>query len=72
MQPIPKGMNLKPPTERVDELNLNPNRDIEVDFVDYLYRMSSSSSTGDDDDESSGGGALTDNDDDGGGGGSWE
>lgn len=72
VQPIPKGMNLKPPTERVDELNLNPNRDIEVDFVDYLYRMSSSSSTGDDDDESSGGGALTDNDDDGGGGGSWE
>jgi len=73
VQPIPKGMNLKPPTERVDELDLNPNRDIEVDFVDYLYRMSSSSSTGGDgdDDESSGdGGALTDNDN--GGGGSWE
>eukprot|EP00555_Chaetoceros_dichaeta_P003524 CAMPEP_0198249438 /NCGR_PEP_ID=MMETSP1447-20131203/970_1 /TAXON_ID=420782 /ORGANISM="Chaetoceros dichaeta, Strain CCMP1751" /LENGTH=228 /DNA_ID=CAMNT_0043934073 /DNA_START=400 /DNA_END=1086 /DNA_ORIENTATION=- len=73
VQPIPKGMNLKPPTERVDELDLNPNRDIEVDFVDYLYRMSSSSSAGGDgdDDESSGdGGALTDNDN--GGGGSWE
>jgi len=67
VQPIPKGMNLKPPTERVDELDLNPNRDIEVDFVDYLYRMSSSGEGEDDGDGD--GGALTD---EGGGGGSWE
>jgi len=68
VQPIPKGMNLKPPTERVDELDLNPNRDIEVDFVDYLYRMSSSGEGEDDGDGD--GGALTD--EGGGGGGSWE
>jgi len=69
VQPIPKGMNLKPPTERVDELDLNPNRDIEVDFVDYLYRMSSSGEGEDDGDGD--GGALTD-EGGGGGGGSWE
>lgn len=75
VQTIPKGLNLKPPSERVDELDLNPDRDMEVEFVDYLYRMSSSSSSDDDIIGSMGndgdGGALYSNDSRNGGG-SWE
>ena len=75
-QLIPKGMNLKPPTEQVDELDMNPNRSVEVDFVDYLYRMSSSSGSeeGGAVDDSDGGALLSNDGDDydGGDGGSWE
>jgi len=74
VQTIPKGLNLEPPTERVDELDLNPERNMEVEFVDYLYRMSSASadndivgSIGNEGD----GGALYSNDN-GVDGGSWE
>lgn len=45
VQPIPKGMDIKPPTDTVDELDLNPNRDKEVSFLDYLYERSSSSAS---------------------------
>ena len=40
VQPVPKGIKIKPPADIVDELSHNPNRDIEVNFLDHLYTIS--------------------------------
>lgn len=40
VQVVPEGLKLKPPTETVDELDCNPNRDEEVKMLDYLFQIS--------------------------------
>lgn len=45
VQVVPKGMKLKPPTENVLNLGLNPNLEEEMKMLDYLFQISGSESS---------------------------
>lgn len=48
IQVVPEGMKLKPPTDNVLNLGLNPNLKEEMKMLDYLYQISGSSESMDD------------------------
>jgi len=42
IQVVPQGMKLKPPTENVLNLGVNPNLKEEMKMLDYLFQISAS------------------------------